>query len=91
MKDKVTVNPLTEKTLAMSLKELRKDKLKMSQERFADVIGVRRHSVSRWETGFTTPMLTFDQFRALLKEMNRAGLDLIKDLPEGLTQAETEN
>ena len=45
---------MNQKKIGQFLKELRKEK-KLSQEQFAEIIGVSNRSVSRWETGMNMP------------------------------------
>ena len=47
---------MNQKKIGQFLKELRKEK-KLSQEQFAEIMGVSNRSVSRWETGQAMPTI----------------------------------
>jgi putative transcriptional regulator len=63
-----------------ALKQIR-ESLGMTQEKFADSIGVNRKSIVRWENGRTKPMFSVPQMKALQKAMREIGLD-VTDLPD---------
>ncbi len=65
------------KTKKLSVKDLRKN-LGMTQQEFADYFGVRRETVSRWETGRDEPDFLQNAIKLykLLKSINRTPDDL---------------
>jgi DNA-binding XRE family transcriptional regulator len=55
--------------------------LGMTQTEFADAIKATQRSIVRWEKGYTKPLFTLPQVKALQKEMWKIGLDF-SDLPD---------
>lgn len=49
----------------MRLRTLRR----VSQQKLADALGVSRQTISAWENGHQTPLLTISQVRILCKEL----------------------
>jgi DNA-binding transcriptional regulator YiaG len=77
-------------SLAFLKKELKKGKDKQStkdvfrsirlylgltQEEFADLLGVTSKSISRWERGESVPELTVSQYCTLAYELKKEGID----------------
>lgn len=64
---------------AGSLVRATRDRLGMTQERFAARLGVTFTSVNRWENGRTKPSpLALRQVEDLLREMGKDGEDLLQ-------------
>lgn len=61
------------------IKQIREG-LGMNQEEFAVAVGVRAHSVYRWETGLREPNFTISQMQSFEKLLKKLGLKL-SDLP----------
>lgn len=63
--------------LAELVRETRR-RLKLSQTKFAAVLGVSFQSVNRWENGRTKPLpMALKQIEHLLKQMGDLGRDLL--------------
>jgi DNA-binding transcriptional regulator YiaG len=63
--------------LADLIRETRQ-RLKLSQAKFATKIGVSFQSINRWENGRTKPLpLALKQIEHLLHQMDEAGKDLL--------------
>ncbi len=65
------------------LKNLR-ELLGMTQQDFAQLMGVAVSTVSRWERGQSQPSFTAQQWRKLLGEMERINLGMA-NLPDDLS------
>ncbi|MFT5634296.1 MAG: DNA-binding transcriptional regulator YiaG [Rubritalea sp.] len=69
-------NELIEKTTAQAMgsmhgsdiKNLRKNKLKLSQDALSELIGCGKKTLSRWENGHGFPTSTYNKFLRLLDE-----------------------
>ncbi len=75
---------VNQKKIGQFLKELRKEK-KLSQEQFAEIIGVSNRSVSRWETGMNMPDIDI-----LIQISNYYNVEL-KEILDGQRGEETMN
>jgi len=65
--------------LASLVRELR-DRLNLTQEKFAARLGVTFPTINRWENGKAKPSpLALQQIKDLLREMGRNGADLLKE------------
>ena len=64
------------------LKAIR-EKLNMTQEQFAQTIGVGPVSVSRWENGASVPRLTIAQVKKLSALIQQLGIT-IDNLPDNI-------
>jgi DNA-binding transcriptional regulator YiaG len=64
-----------------TVKTIREDLLKMSQQEFASWLGIAMSTVSRWENGKGKPMFTPGQFKMLAEKLEVIGYQL-KDLPD---------
>ena len=65
--------------LAPLVRELR-ERLGLSQEKFAAKLGASFPSVNRWENGKAKPSpLAVQQIKDLLRGMDQAGADLLKE------------
>ncbi|GAB4201553.1 MAG: hypothetical protein Fur006_54110 [Coleofasciculaceae cyanobacterium] len=66
-----------------TLKQVR-DRLGMTQEQFANALGLSRHTINRYESGKHQRLqLSMAQVRKLVDLMEQAGLP-IKELPEDI-------
>lgn len=79
------------KVLRITPERIRKlrEKLGVSQERFAELLGVNLHSVSRWESGKTSPRPEQKARIAAIRDMGKTqqailirGVDAAPSLPE---------
>ncbi|AFY39869.1 helix-turn-helix domain protein [[Leptolyngbya] sp. PCC 7376] len=66
----------------ITLKVLRK-RLKMNQTQFAETLGVRRSTISEWETGVHKPSLSIEQVKVLDKLLGQVNLRF-EDLPDDI-------
>ncbi|WP_026732709.1 helix-turn-helix domain-containing protein [Fischerella sp. PCC 9605] len=68
---------IEQKELAELVRETRQ-RLELSQTKFAAKLGVSFHSVNRWENGRTKPLpLALKQIEALLHSLGDRGEDLL--------------
>lgn len=64
--------------LAPLVREIR-ERLRLTQEKFAARLGVTFPTINRWENGKTRPSpLAVQQVKDLLREMGKDGMDLLK-------------
>ena len=76
----ITPSDLLEESPLQTLREL----LGLTQQQFADLIGVAVSTVSRWERGQSSPSFTPGQWRRLLRKMAEFNLSA-ENLPDELT------
>jgi transcriptional regulator with XRE-family HTH domain len=76
----ITPENSIEESLLKTLREL----LGLTQQQFADLIGVAVSTVSRWERGKSNPSFTPGQWRRLLRKMAEFDLNA-ENLPDDLT------
>ena len=64
--------------MAPLVREIR-ERLRLTQEKFAARLGVTFPTINRWENGKTRPSpLAVQQVKDLLREMGKDGTDLLK-------------
>jgi len=68
----------TQPDLALLVRKLR-ERLGLTQEKFAAKLGVTFPTINRWENGKAKPSpLALQQVKELLQEMGKDGADLLK-------------
>ena len=71
------MNAIDQSDVAMLVRETRQ-RLDLSQKKFATLLGVSFHSVNRWENSQTRPLpLALRQIETLLQGMGTEGEDLL--------------
>ena len=71
------MTPIEQPEVAVLVRETRQ-RLELSQKKFAMLLGVSFHSVNRWENKRTCPLpLALKQIEILLHQMGEQGEDLL--------------